>query len=62
MADEINLSTFPPSKSEALAMLYLERQDLSGITPSELVKKYLEVEEEITQSFKVGKPPQKSRY
>lgn len=61
MADEINLSTFPPNRVKALTMLYLERQDLSGITPSELVKKYLEVEEEITQSFKAGKPPQKIR-
>lgn len=32
--------TFPDSKLEALAMLYLQNQDLSGLTPEELLDKY----------------------
>ena len=34
------LRTFPDSKIEALAMLYLQSQDLSGLTPEEILDKY----------------------
>ena len=42
MAD-ITLDTFPSNKVEALTMLYLQNQDLSSLTPEELVEKYYEV-------------------
>lgn len=32
--------TFPDGKLEALAMLYLQNQDLSGLTPEALLDKY----------------------
>ena len=37
---DVSLSTFPTSKISALAMLYLEKQDLSTLTPEELLDKY----------------------
>ena len=41
------MSEFPSSKAEALAMLYLQKQDLSGLTPKQLLEKYEEAYEEI---------------
>lgn len=38
---DTDLRTFPNSYVEALTMLYLERQDLSGKTPEELVELYM---------------------
>lgn len=40
MADQVTLNTFPDSKYEALAMLYLQNQDLSGLTPAEILDKF----------------------
>ena len=42
MADT-SLNTFPSSKISALAMLYLEKQDLSNLTPEDLLDKYDEI-------------------
>lgn len=39
MADTI-LRTFPEDEAEALAMLYVQNQDLSGITPEQLFDMY----------------------
>ena len=36
------MSEFPSNKIEALTMLYLQNQDLSGKTPEELFKLYTE--------------------
>ncbi len=41
MAD-VNLSSFPASETEALAMLYMQNQDLHGKTPEELQAMYYE--------------------
>ncbi len=41
-------STFPSSRIDALTMLYLEKQDLSNISPEELLDKYDEVYEKIS--------------
>ncbi|ORX23379.1 hypothetical protein BVF91_05985 [Thermoanaerobacterium sp. PSU-2] len=49
--DKITLSSFPSTRTEALTMLYLEKQDLSHISPEELVEKYLEIEGKINQTF-----------
>lgn len=40
MPDSVALNTFPDNKLEALAMLYLENQDLSGLSPSDILDKY----------------------
>jgi len=46
-----SLSTFPSGKVSALTMLYLEKQDLSSLTPEELADKYQEVYEKINARF-----------
>lgn len=38
--DNVELNTFPASKLEALALLYIQKQDLSGITPEQLLDMY----------------------
>ena len=42
-----NLKIFPSSKLEALTTLYLENTDITGLSPSELLKLYHEVHNEI---------------
>lgn len=49
--EKITLETFPSSRIEALTMLYLQNQDLSSITPEELVTKYNETYAKIKQQF-----------
>ena len=46
MAD-VSLNTFPSSKISALTMLYLKNQDLSNLTPEELLDKYDEIYDRI---------------
>lgn len=38
--DEITMQPFPRNEVEALAMLYVQNQDLSDITPEDLVNMY----------------------
>lgn len=52
MSDNVNLSTFPCSRAEALTMLYLKNQDLSNLSISEIAQKYTDVENEFKQAFK----------
>lgn len=40
MAENTHLETFPANKFEALAMLYLQHQQISGLTPEQLLDKY----------------------
>lgn len=47
MCDPI-LNTFPGNDVEALAMLYVQSQDLSGLTPEDLVHLYDEAYEAIS--------------
>lgn len=47
----VKLNSFPSTKSEALAMLYLQNQDLSNLSPDQLVSKYTEVYESIRDKF-----------
>ncbi len=42
---------FTSENIEALTMLYLEKQDLSEITPEELVEKYLRVKDAINDAI-----------
>lgn len=39
-SDKISFDVFPQSTNEALAMLYLQNQDLSGKTPEEILRAY----------------------
>ena len=40
MAENIPFTSFPANKYEALAMLYMQNQNLSGFTPEQLLDKY----------------------
>lgn len=40
MAENTHLETFPTNKFEALAMLYMQHQNLSGLTPEQVLDKY----------------------
>lgn len=40
MDKDIIFKTFPATREEALTMLYLQQQDISDISPEELVKMY----------------------
>lgn len=42
MSDKVELDTFPRNATEALAMLYVQNQDLRGVTPEQLHTMYHE--------------------
>ena len=46
MADN-NFQTFPGTETEALAMLYVQSQDLSGVTPEGLLDMYQDAYQKI---------------
>ena len=52
MADGVSLDVFPSDRFEALAMLYLQNQDLSGKTPTELHDMYWSVLKEIQADYR----------
>lgn len=52
MADEVRLSSFPSSETEALAYLYLKNQDLTGKTPEEIQTMYYEAYYRIRRDYK----------
>lgn len=47
MANEVRLSKFPSNEYEALALLYIQQQDLSNLSPEEIYDKYKETEDKI---------------
>lgn len=47
MSRDLNIPLFPATKLEALAMLYLQNQDLYNISPEELLIKYNDVYKEL---------------
>lgn len=51
MADNIRLNSFPSDRFEGLAMLYMQNQNLRGITPTELLEMYWNVYREIRNEF-----------
>lgn len=55
-------SAFPSTKLEALALAWLNAQDLSGLTPKDILAKYNEALEEMEQANKESKPKQSARY
>lgn len=42
MANEVRLTAFPSNAQEALALLYVQSQDLKGKAPSEIQTMYYE--------------------
>jgi hypothetical protein len=52
--------SFPPGKRSALTMLYLQNQDLSGLTPSQLLDKYDDVYDEINNHYKEKRQQKKT--
>ena len=51
--NDVTLRTFPKNECEALAMLYIQNQDLSGLTPEQLFEKYQETYEKICKHRKL---------
>lgn len=49
---DTSLHTFPKNKYDALTMLYLEKQDLSNLTPEEYLDKYDEVYKKISDYYR----------
>lgn len=49
MATDVTLSSFPSNLTEALTMLYLQNQDLTGKTPEELLGMYWETYEKLKE-------------
>lgn len=47
MSDKTTLNTFPASELQALALLYVQNQDLSGLSPEEVYDKYRDAYERI---------------
>lgn len=46
-------STFPSNRTEALALLYLQSQDLSGKTPEEIQTMYFEAYYKLRADYQV---------
>lgn len=41
MSNDVNLNSFPSNRTQALAFLYTQNQDLKEKTPSEIAKIYV---------------------
>jgi hypothetical protein len=41
----------PLNKFEALALLYLQKQDLDGCSPEEIVSRYIEAHDRVIKEF-----------
>jgi hypothetical protein len=57
---ETVLHSFPSNETEALAMLWLQSQDLRGITPEELLDKYQDAYQKIRQRNKDNRAAKKA--
>ncbi len=55
MNQDINLHCFPKRRDEALAMLYLQNQDLSDKTPSDIHTMYWHALFEFRNDYEVKK-------
>lgn len=54
--------TFPKDKFDALTILYLKNQDVTGLSPEELLDKYDEVYEKIKNHYKEKRQNQTSTF
>jgi hypothetical protein len=52
MSNDVTLNTYPSNRAEALTMLYLQNQDLSGKSPGEIVELYFSVLAGVRESIK----------
>lgn len=52
MSSEQRFSTFPSNRTEALAYLYVQSQDLTGKTPAEIHNMYFEAYFEIQREHR----------
>lgn len=52
--------SFPSNKLEALTMLYMQKQDLTRLTPYQLLDKYYEIYEQLKSYDTVKRAQQKS--
>lgn len=60
---DVSLNTFPATKTDALAMLYVQKQDISGLTPEELLDKYVEAYDKIRErSLEINKARRSSNW
>ncbi len=59
---EINLSTFPDSKLEALALLYVQSQNLSDKSPSEILDMYDDAYQELRNHQKKKRTAKKADF
>ena len=53
--DKVNLTTFPSSKVEALALIYVEKQNSVGCSPEDLVHSYLDAYDRIKREFSAAR-------
>lgn len=51
MGNDIKLNAFPSTRAEALALLYVKAQDLTGKSPSEIQTMYFEAYYEIKRDY-----------
>ena len=60
MSNETILRTFPDNECEALAMLYVQNQDLSGVSPEALLDMYQKAYDQIRVHYKDTRPERRS--
>lgn len=51
MSNDVNLNSFPSNRTQALAFLYTQNQDLKGKTPAEIAEIYVSAYEEINDNI-----------
>lgn len=51
MSNDVNLNSFPSNRTQALAFLYTQNQDLKGKTPTEIAEIYVSAYEEINNNI-----------
>lgn len=59
--DNASKESEPLNKYEALAILYLQKQDLDGATPEEIVGKFIEAHDRVKKEFAHQKEARKRR-
>ena len=52
MPNDCEFSTFPSTRNEALTILYLQQQDLSNLSISEIAQKYTDANNAFKEAFK----------
>lgn len=60
--EKVSLSTFPSDRRDALAILYLQNQDLSGKTPEEIAGMYDEAWNRISKEFNAIRDREKEEH